>query len=257
MVSQFIAHLFVQNLSPATIASYISAISFMHKANNFNDPTNSFIIQKILKGVQNLRGHADSRLPITGQILQKLVVALPKVNTHVFQHTMLKSMFCLAFYAFLRIGEIAVKNKNDIKVIMRNDIHFHYNNNIISGATIVMKKFKHSDHPKTIFLPCDLDNPICPVQALKTYVDMAGHSEGPLFCFPCGSPVPYTFFCSNLKLALAFNNLDPKLYKGHSFRIGAATSAAARGVPLSVIQNMGRWKSDAFKNYIRMHNFQV
>lgn len=44
--------------------------------------------------------------------------------------------------------------------------------------------------------------------------------------------------------------LDPKFYKGHSFRIGAATSAAARGIPLSVIQNMGRWKSDSFMRYI-------
>jgi hypothetical protein len=39
-----------------------------------------------------------------------------------------------------------------------------------------------------------------------------------------------------------FIGLDPKFYKGHSFHIGAATSAAAKGIPLSVIQNMGRWK---------------
>jgi hypothetical protein len=43
-----------------------------------------------------------------------------------------------------------------------------------------------------------------------------------------------------------FIGLDPKFYKGHRFRIGAATSAAARGIPLSVNQNMGRWQSDAF-----------
>ncbi|VDI64888.1 Hypothetical predicted protein [Mytilus galloprovincialis] len=33
--------------------------------------------------------------------------------------------------------------------------------------------------------------------------------------------------------------LDTNFYKGHSFRIGAATSAAARGVPLALIQSMG------------------
>jgi hypothetical protein len=37
---------------------------------------------------------------------------------------------------------------------------------------------------------------------------------------------------------LMFIGLDPKFYKGHSFCIGAATSAAARGIPLSVIQKM-------------------
>jgi hypothetical protein len=37
---------------------------------------------------------------------------------------------------------------------------------------------------------------------------------------------------------LMFIGLDPKFYKGLSFCIGAATSAAARGFPLSVIQKM-------------------
>jgi hypothetical protein len=50
---------------------------------------------------------------------------------------------------------------------------------------------------------------------------------------------------------LTFIVLDPKFYKGHSFRIGALTSTASSGIPLSVIQNMGRWKSDAFMRYIR------
>ncbi|CAG2196116.1 unnamed protein product [Mytilus edulis] len=48
--------------------------------------------------------------------------------------------------------------------------------------------------------------------------------------------------------------LSPELYKGHSFRIGAA-SEAAKGTSLSVIQQMGRWKSNALQNYIRMDNF--
>lgn len=41
--------------------------------------------------------------------------------------------------------------------------------------------------------------------------------------------------------------LDPKQYKGHSFRIGAATQASKVGFSENAIQNMGRWKSDAVK----------
>lgn len=51
--------------------------------------------------------------------------------------------------------------------------------------------------------------------------------------------------------------LDPKQYKGHSFRIGAATHASKVGFSENAIQNMGRWKSDAVKRYIRLGSFNV
>ena len=40
-------------------------------------------------------------------------------------------------------------------------------------------------------------------------------------------------------------------YKGHSFRIGAATFAAECGFSDAQIRLMGRWQSDAFRKYIR------
>ena len=49
-----------------------------------------------------------------------------------------------------------------------------------------------------------------------------------------------------LNRALRFCNLDPTLYKAHSFCIGAATLAAARGLSEVQIRQLGRWKSKAF-----------
>ena len=40
-------------------------------------------------------------------------------------------------------------------------------------------------------------------------------------------------------------------YSGHSFRIGAASSAAAAGVPNHLIKAMGRWNSEAYLLYMK------
>lgn len=258
MVSQFVASLFVDNLSPSTIASYISAISFAHKCRDAPDPTSSFVIKKILKGIQNTKGKLDSRLPITGAILIKILNATSHVVSNRFHQSLLRAMFLLAFHAFLRIGEITTRRPTDSdKVLQSHDVSWQRDHGSVTGISVSMTLYKHSNmHPKTIFIPVT-NGPFCPVASLSAYLTRSGHCDGPLFQFPCGAAIPHAYCSSTLKSILIFIGLDPQFYKGHSFRIGAATAAAARGVPMSIIQNMGRWKSDAFKHYIRMQNFRL
>ena len=51
--------------------------------------------------------------------------------------------------------------------------------------------------------------------------------------------------------------LDVRKYSTHSFRIGAATSAKDAGISDTHIQILGRWKSNAFKQYIRTPRSQL
>ena len=41
-------------------------------------------------------------------------------------------------------------------------------------------------------------------------------------------------------------------FSSHSFRIGAATVAGRNGIPDLLIQELGRWKGNAFQSYIRL-----
>ena len=165
-------------------------------------------------------------------------------------------MMVLAYYCFLRVGEMTVKSGGDhTKTIQLSDVQFESTQNQLLSMTVTIRNYKHSDlQPKKIVIQRNKHNSICPVLTLWQYVSVTKHRHGPLFCFICGTPVSYFYFNSSLKSLLRFVGLSPDLYKSHSFRIGAAISVAARGVPLSVIQNMGRWKSNAFKNYIRIDN---
>ena len=52
-------------------------------------------------------------------------------------------------------------------------------------------------------------------------------------------------------MALHQCSVDPEKYNGHSFRIVAVSTAAARGIPETTIKMLGRWQSAAYTLYIR------
>ena len=80
---------------------------------------------------------------------------------------------------------------------------------------------------------------------------MRGATAGPLFLYCPSMPVTRAKFNEQLRGGLQFCHFCPKLFKSRSFRIGAATTAAAQGMSESQIRLLGRASSDAFMKYIR------
>ena len=75
---------------------------------------------------------------------------------------------------------------------------------------------------------------LCPVAALLSYLVVRGAGSGPLFKFADGRPLTRSLFVAQVRDALGAAGINEGSYCGHSFRIGAATTAAARGVEDSV-----------------------
>ena len=121
----------------------------------------------------------------------------------------------------------------------------------MTSATIVITDFKHNTtrRPFSVFLERAEGSTLCPVAYLQRYFSTRGATPGPLFCFADGSPVKTRQFAQQLQQALNFCGLDSTKYKSHSFRIGAASLAAEQSD--AQLRHLGRWKSDAFKLYIR------
>lgn len=86
------------------------------------------------------------------------------------------------------------------------------------------------------------------------YLVARGQREGPLFMFADGTYLTRQRLVDALRQALGRAGIDPKKYSGHSFRIGAATTA---GMEDSVIKNLGRWRSLAYLEYIRISREQL
>lgn len=127
------------------------------------------------------------------------------------------------------------------------------------SVTVTLKHYKTNTNntPIIICLNSCQDLTKYPVHALHLYTQKFGHTSGPLFQLIDGHPVSYSFVTKQLSSAVSFIGLDPRLYKRHSFRIGAATHAARLGYSENSIQKMGRWNSDAIKKYIRLDSFHL
>ena len=257
LICNFIGDLFQQGYSPSTITSHVSAISYLHKLFILPDPTHSFIVRKTIKGTHNLAKSGDIRLPITKSILIKLLSALHHTVQEADTRVLLSTIFLLAFHAFMRLGELVARSSvYNTKVIQRQDILFLDDNSV----QLILRHSKNmkDGQPIVLTLAANYFNPqLCPVRALKTFTSLYQHKSGPLFTFKSGHPVSHSFVAAQLKHAIEFIGLDSSKYLGHSFRIGAATEATKNGLPENVIQQLGRWQSNAIRRYIRINAFRL
>ena len=166
---------------------------------------------------------------------------------------------CLGFFGFLRSGEFTSQSSQydpswhlsiqDVSVdstsnptMLQIAIKGSKTNQLRQGVNIVVGRT--SSH-------------ICPVKSVVAYIASRRFDPGPLFCHRDGSPLTREQLVSNLRATLAAAGVDYRNFSGHSFRIGAASTAAAKGVAHSTIQTLGRWKSESFKRYIRMQKSEL
>lgn len=194
--------------------------------NPFADPLPR--LEYVLVGIKRTEAQSGTptrpRLPI----LRQIWLTTPLVPNNV----MLWAAACTGFFGFLRAGEFTVPSPEAYDP----DVHLNLSDLAVDShcnPLLVQLRIKQSKTDPfrkgiDIFLgSTGMD--ICPVQAIIQYLCIRNPDPGPLF-MPAYPGLPR---CN-----------------GHSFRIGAATTAAQQGLQDSLIQTLGRWCSDAFKIYI-------
>ena len=248
LICIFIAHLFEASLARATVLSILSGIAFFHKLFKFPDPTTDFLVKRMLLGAQKAQLVGDTRLPIALSMLHRLCDSSSRITNSVFSASLVRAMFLTMFHVFLRIGEVTSSQNN----LMLDQISM-----LPNCVVIIFYRAKHLVGPPiSISVPAS-GGTYCPVSNLSRYLAMRGSTPGPLFCLPDMKPISSAQFNSWLTSAIEHNSLSSLPIKAHSFRIGAATHAATIGYTEIQIQKMGRWKSSAFKSYIRISSFHT
>lgn len=126
---------------------------------------------------------------------------------------------------------------------------------VFSGGTLVITfRFSKTDQRGagfTVRLGQAQNLALFPVRVLQAYLDSRLTTQGALFFHEDGSPLMLFQFRLGFCRALDALGVSRSDYGLHSFRIGAASTAARMGLPEREIQRIGKWRSDAFKYYVR------
>ena len=197
---------------------------------------------------------AGLHLPITLPILDKLSSVAPSLVSSPYQTCQFQAMCSLAFFAFLRrIGEMtSTSGRSDTSALQISHISkLLSSSRDLIAFKITVGNFKHSYNVRPFSILVSRQPQSCPVELLAKYLALRGPRPGALFITVDGAPVSGSYFSNQLSSAIQFCGLSPSVYKGHSFRIGAASHAADKGLSDAQIRLLGRWKSNAFLKYLR------
>lgn len=250
----FLTEQIASGISGSTLTTQCSALSYPHKLMSMPDPTAQFAIRKLIISGQKKNPSFDQRMPITLPVLQRLYKTVQMVVPSWYMAELLRTVFLVAYYGFFRVGELIPSSKNNShKVVQISDVSFQYQHlSSPVSATLHVKSSKNLSPGSSVQVCLVKKESLCPVSALHTFIKSRGLLPGPLFSLPSGSPLIRSQFDCSLKRCVQASGLKGR-YLSHSFRIGAATQAALDGVTDSKIRQLGRWRSDAFRRYIRMH----
>ncbi len=222
-------------------------------------PRLHYVLRGIRKAEASKAGPVRERRPITPDLLRKIRgVWNPRAEEH--NILMLWAACCLAYFGFLRVGEFTVPTDEAFDA----SVHLSWGDVRVDSVAhpsrvevrIKASKMDHFRQGVSVFLG-KVASDICPVGALLAYIVRRGATPGPFFRLEDGRPLTRQRLVAAVKDALEKAGVPPGKYNGHSFRIGAATTAAARGVEDSMIKTLGRWKSLAYLEYVKIARSQL
>ena len=173
-------------------------------------------------------------MPISPLILGQLK-GVWSLSGHTHDTNMIWAAYTLAYFTFLRAGEMTVPNNQTFDP----SVHLSVADIAVDDAKnpsvlqIKIEQSKMDPFRRGVNLYVGrTGSDLCAVSAMLSYLTAKGMAPGPLFRFADGRTLSRQLFVEAVR--------------GHSFRIGAATTAAAKGIEDLLIKTLGRWESLAY-----------
>ena len=252
-VLHFIAAQWGAGKSLALVQRQMSAVAFYAGMAGAQDPTKHFTVRKALRGWRRMHPHKeDTRRPIDAVRLAGISGILPEICSSAFEVGLFRLAYSLAFFGALRVLELVAARPSGVVGGLRLS-------DIIVGTDAIRIHLRRSKTDQGgrgawIQLAAAPGSSCCPVALMGAYLGIRPSTGHPnLLVHGDGGPLTSSQFTSICRRAIAQLGDDPAHFSSHSFRIGAATTAAGLGFSEAVVKGVGRWKSDCFQLYVRPH----
>ena len=147
---------------------------------------------------------------------------------------MLWAAACVGFFGFLWAGEFTVPTPQayDPEVHINLTDLASDSHSVPTMARLCIKQSMTDPFRQGVAMFLGkTDSAICPIQAIMQYIGVRRPLQGPLVILQSGAPLTRPHLVSQLQAALRQAGIEESLlFNGHSFRIGAATTAAQHGL---------------------------
>jgi integrase len=235
----------------STLDQALASISAMYELTDTPSPTHSTIITRLRKGLIN---QTTEPIQQGGAIPPEAIANLfhswgvnEKLTT---DQLRLKAMALVAFVGMFRPSDLALP--------LQSNLQFKENDTAVTFCLLGFKN-DYDANGAEVTIPSSTDPILCPVQALKCYLErtqpLRSGLDSKLFIAtkkPFGGLTAQR--CSKLLQQVAQQaGLDPQLFTGRTFRRGGATTAINHNINPDVVMKMGRWKSPQvmYEHYVR------
>ena len=241
----FLTHLHKSGYAYNTLKLHNSAVSYIHKLKNLTDPTKSFSVACLMLAIRKEAPKTLEQLSISKNMLHELLGHLDDIVASKYDRCLYRAVLLLQYHTCARIGEMVLSGENNLNVLRIEQIHVQGHSQMVVDFVY----FKHGISAAALTISAEAFH--CPIQAVRSYMQLRGRKPGPLFKHSGGNCVTRDDVSEILKNLLVAAGFNPDRYDTHSLRAGRASQAAADGWTETQIQRLGRWKSQAYKKYIK------
>ncbi len=246
IVAAYLAGLADHGRKVSSIERALAGIAHAHRAAGQPWQKGHPGVREVVKGIRRTLGVAPTqKAPVTDDELRALVAALD-------------GPAAVRDRALLLVGWFGAFRRSELVALTVADVTF-----AAEGLIVRVRRSKVDQEGKGSAkgLPFAGDPSLCPVRALRGWLEVSGATDGPVFrridkagnigaAALTGAAVALV-----VKRAAESAGLDAERFAGHSLRAGFATTAAKRGRDLSSIMRQTGHKSERVaRGYVRHAN---